>query len=96
MTSTDPDRAIARIDRSRGALLGLAVGDALGTTLEFSPPGSFTPVKDMVGVAEARINARRRRTGSSGSAGRWRDPRVVMRSPSTFRAGRPRVESPHR
>jgi len=37
------------LDRYRGALLGLAVGDAVGTTLEFKPPGSFTPVNDMVG-----------------------------------------------
>src|SRR5205823_4839410 len=37
------------LERYRGALLGLAVGDALGTTLEFSPPGSFTPVDDIVG-----------------------------------------------
>ena len=36
-------------DRYRGCLLGLAVGDALGTTLEFKPPGSFTPLTDMVG-----------------------------------------------
>lgn len=36
-------------DRSRGALLGLAVGDALGTTLEFKRPGSFEPITDMVG-----------------------------------------------
>ena len=35
--------------RYRGALLGLAVGDALGTTLEFTPPGTFEPVTDMVG-----------------------------------------------
>ncbi len=35
--------------RSRGSLLGLAVGDALGTTLEFSVPGRFEPVTDMVG-----------------------------------------------
>lgn len=37
------------MDRFRGALLGLAVGDALGTTLEFKRPGSFTPITDMVG-----------------------------------------------
>jgi ADP-ribosyl-[dinitrogen reductase] hydrolase len=37
------------IDRYRGSLLGLAAGDALGTTLEFRPPGSFTPLEDMVG-----------------------------------------------
>ena len=35
--------------RYRGALLGLAVGDALGTTLEFTSPGAFEPVTDMVG-----------------------------------------------
>ncbi len=37
------------IERYRGALLGLAAGDALGTTLEFHPPGSFPPLTDMVG-----------------------------------------------
>ena len=36
-------------DRFRGCLLGLAAGDALGTTLEFEPPGSFEPIDDMVG-----------------------------------------------
>ena len=36
-------------DRFRGCLLGLAAGDALGTTLEFRPPGSFEPISDMVG-----------------------------------------------
>jgi ADP-ribosylglycohydrolase len=35
--------------RFRGALVGLAVGDALGTTLEFKPPGSFEPITDLVG-----------------------------------------------
>lgn len=36
-------------ERYRGALLGLAVGDAVGTTVEFRPPGSFPPVTDMTG-----------------------------------------------
>ncbi|MDE0163263.1 MAG: ADP-ribosylglycohydrolase family protein [Acidimicrobiaceae bacterium] len=36
-------------DRFGGCLVGLAAGDALGTTLEFSPPGSFDPIDDMVG-----------------------------------------------
>lgn len=36
-------------DRYRGALLGLAAGDALGTTLEFKDPGTFAPLTDMVG-----------------------------------------------
>jgi len=30
-------------------MMGLAVGDALGTTLEFRAPGSFQPIDDMVG-----------------------------------------------
>jgi ADP-ribosylglycohydrolase len=30
-------------------MLGLAVGDALGTTLEFKPPGTFRPIDDIVG-----------------------------------------------
>jgi ADP-ribosylglycohydrolase len=38
-----------RIDRYRGSLLGLAVGDALGTTLEFQAPNSFAPISDIVG-----------------------------------------------
>ncbi len=33
----------------RGCLLGLATGDALGTTLEFHAPGSFQPITDIVG-----------------------------------------------
>lgn len=36
-------------DRAIGALVGLAVGDAVGTTLEFRSPGTFTPITDMVG-----------------------------------------------
>jgi ADP-ribosylglycohydrolase len=36
-------------DRYRGALVGLAAGDALGTTLEFKPPGTFAPITDMIG-----------------------------------------------
>ncbi|MGE5239274.1 MAG: ADP-ribosylglycohydrolase family protein, partial [Chloroflexota bacterium] len=37
------------LDRFKGALIGLATGDALGTTLEFSPPGTFEPIDDMLG-----------------------------------------------
>ena len=36
-------------NRFRGCLIGLAVGDAVGATLEFKPRGSFTPIADMVG-----------------------------------------------
>lgn len=36
-------------DRFLGCLAGLAVGDAVGTSLEFQPPGGFDPLTDMVG-----------------------------------------------
>jgi ADP-ribosyl-[dinitrogen reductase] hydrolase len=36
-------------DRFRACLLGLACGDAVGTTVEFEPKGSFAPITDMVG-----------------------------------------------
>ena len=38
-----------QIECYRGCLLGLAAGDAVGTTLEFKPPGSFVPIEDIVG-----------------------------------------------
>ena len=37
-----------RLDRYKGCLIGLAVGDALGTTLEFKLPGTFTPIEYML------------------------------------------------
>ena len=40
---------ISTRDRFRGCLLGLATGDALGTTLEFKQPGTFEPIDDMIG-----------------------------------------------
>ena len=49
-------------DRRRGALIGLAVGDALGAAVEFSSPGSFAPV------------TRYRSGGTHGlDAGEWTD-----------------------
>jgi ADP-ribosyl-[dinitrogen reductase] hydrolase len=41
--------SIQMIDRYRGCLLGLATGDALGTTLEYKEPGAFAPIEDMEG-----------------------------------------------
>jgi hypothetical protein len=35
--------------RFTGCLAGLAVGDAVGTTVEFQPPGSFPPVTELIG-----------------------------------------------
>jgi len=43
--------------RYQGALLGLAAGDAVGTTVEFKPRGSFTPLTDMVGGGPFRLKA---------------------------------------
>ncbi len=40
--------AVAK-DRYLGCLLGLACGDAVGTTVEFKPRGRFQPLTDMVG-----------------------------------------------
>lgn len=41
--------------RFRGALLGLAIGDATGTTLEFTSPGKFKPITGMVGGGPFRL-----------------------------------------
>ena len=58
------DDAPPPLDRARfrGALLGLAAGDALGTTIEFKPPGSFEPIDDLVGGGPFRL-----------AAGQWTD-----------------------
>jgi len=37
------------VERFRGCLLGLAVGDAVGTAVEFRQRGTFEPLTDMVG-----------------------------------------------
>lgn len=37
------------LGKYRGCLLGLAIGDALGTALDSKPAGSFEPVHDLVG-----------------------------------------------
>src|SRR5881392_2709430 len=46
-----------RLDRYRGAMLGLAAGDALGTTVEFRAPGTFPPITDIVGGGPFGLNA---------------------------------------
>lgn len=48
---------LSREDRAMGALLGLAVGDALGTTLEFNPRDSYPPLTDMIGGGPFRLRA---------------------------------------
>jgi len=44
-------------DRYRGCLLGLAAGDALGTTLEFKNPGTFEPIDTIVGGGPFQLKA---------------------------------------
>ena len=44
-------------ERARGCLLGLAVADAVGTTLEFKQPGTFTPIDDMIGGGPFHLQA---------------------------------------
>jgi ADP-ribosylglycohydrolase len=43
------------LSRYHGALLGLAAGDALGTTLEFTRRDTLTPIDDMVGGGPFRL-----------------------------------------
>jgi ADP-ribosylglycohydrolase len=47
--------ALSLTSRYRGSLLGLACGDALGTTFEFKPPGTFDPITDIVGGGPFRL-----------------------------------------
>ncbi len=51
---SEPGR-LSRRERFRGCLLGLAAGDAVGTTLEFKSPGGFDPIEDMVGGGPFRL-----------------------------------------
>ena len=44
-----------RIKRYAGSLLGLAVGDAMGTALEFQRPGTFEPIYSIVGGGPFRL-----------------------------------------
>lgn len=53
--TTMPD--IGSVARSRGHLVGLFVGDAVGTTVEFRLQGSFPSVTDMVGDGPFRLRA---------------------------------------
>ena len=42
-------------DRPRGCLLGLAAGDALGTTVEFRQRGTFEPLTRIIGGGPFRL-----------------------------------------
>ena len=67
MTTKDPLQTRDAHDRAIGALLGLAVGDAVGTTLEFKRPGSFAPITDMVGGGPFELQP-----GHGPTTRRWR------------------------
>src|SRR6187431_1550158 len=41
--------AVDSASRKKACLLGLAVGDAVGTTAEFRPRGTFATITDMIG-----------------------------------------------
>lgn len=45
------------VSKFKGALLGLAIGDAIGAQVEFQTRGSFPPVTDMVGGGVFRLPA---------------------------------------
>lgn len=45
------------MNKFKGALLGLAVGDAVGTTVEFKKPETFFPVSDMTGGGPFNLEA---------------------------------------
>ncbi|MCZ0952584.1 MAG: ADP-ribosylglycohydrolase family protein, partial [Rhodospirillaceae bacterium] len=47
---------ISTQQRYQGCLMGLAAGDAVGTTVEFKSRGSFPPVEDMTGGGPFRLN----------------------------------------
>ena len=50
VAETVPETSATAIrDRARGALMGLAIGDAVGTTLEFAVRDSYEPLTDLVG-----------------------------------------------
>jgi len=51
------DDVINLAQRFKGCLMGLACGDAVGTTVEFQPRGSFPPVTDMVGGGPFHLKA---------------------------------------
>jgi len=45
------------MNRVKGALIGLAIGDAIGATVEFKPRGSFEKVTNMVGGGSHRLQS---------------------------------------
>ena len=46
-----------KYDHLRGCLVGLALGDAIGTTLEFKPRDMYEPIDDLVGGGPFELEA---------------------------------------
>ena len=59
--------AVEVTGRIRGAILGHATGDALGTTLEFKPRGTFEPISEMLGGGPFSLKP-----------GQWTDDTAMM------------------
>lgn len=55
------------VERAKGAMLGLAVGDALGTTVEFLPHSTFKPLTTIIGGGPFNL-----------IAGQWTDDTSMM------------------
>ena len=68
-------------DRSRGAILGLAIGDALGAAVESKPPRSFHEVAGYRGGGPHGLNAREWTDDTSMG---WRLPIASARSAGTW------------
>lgn len=68
-------------DRAIGALLGLAVGDALGTTLEFKARDSYPRLTDMVGGGPFRLKA-----------GEWTDDTAMALALADSLSGNPALD----
>ncbi|MCA0936689.1 ADP-ribosylglycohydrolase family protein [Vibrio alginolyticus] len=49
MSSVSNEQELWILDKAQGAMVGLALGDALGTSLEFRAKDSYTPLVDIVG-----------------------------------------------
>ena len=49
------EKIIKRINQAQGCLLGMAIGDALGTAVEFKSRGTFELVKDLRGGGAFRL-----------------------------------------
>lgn len=69
-------------DRSRGALLGLAIGDAVGTTLEFTRRDSGVAVTDMVGGGPFRLQP-----------GEWTDDTAMALALADSLAAKPKLDA---